>query len=97
MLLKEVTSKEQHTATVEIWSRGSSRKGSWSTKRVRERFKELGYDIKGKDPAKPDNQMFQVVTITGTRDEIVKAKTDIQRTLRGIAGCRVPTKFALTE
>jgi hypothetical protein len=84
-----------HTARIEIVSRGNTRKGSWSTKRVRAAMQKLGYEINGAIFDKPDNQMIQVIIITGTRDEIISQREDIASTLRSIATTRVPTRFEL--
>ena len=53
--------EKQYEAQIEIISRGNSRKGSFSTKQVRKRIQNLGYDIKGAFPDKPDNQIIQLV------------------------------------
>jgi len=87
----------QHSVVIEIISRGNNRKGSWSTKRVRKAIQDLGYSVNGINPSKPDNQLIQVVVIKGSRGMIDKARTDIARKLKGLAGCRVPTKFTLVK
>jgi protein-tyrosine-phosphatase len=84
-----------HSAKIEIVSRGNTRKGSWSTKRVRAAMQKHGYEINGVDPDKPDNQLIQVIIITGTRDEIISQREDIASTLRSIATTKVPTRFKL--
>lgn len=85
----------QHKATMEIVSQGKNREGDWTTEEIRERLIGLGFDIKGANVLEDDNQLHQVVTITGTRDEIIAQRDKITRSIKGVAGCRVPAKFNL--
>jgi len=82
-----------HKATIEIVSSGKNREGNWTTEEIRERLLGLGFDIQGADG--DDEQLIQMVTITGNRDEIIAQRDKITRSIKGVAGCRVPSKFNL--
>lgn len=95
MLLSEMNEDEELTATIEIFSRGNSRAGSWSTKKVVAAFKKHGYDIKGANPDKKANQLIQTITLKGNRAYIAKAREDINSILRVISTAKIPKKFTL--
>lgn len=97
MLLNEINDTKLHKATIEIFSRGNTRSGSWSTKKVRERIQNAGYKITGAQEDDKDNQIIQVVHLEGTRDDIIKARKDIDLILKTLATRKVPTKFTLIK
>lgn len=85
---------EQLNATIEVISRGNLRGGAqWSTKTVRAAMNELGYEISGSNPDKPDNQLLQTIKFSGTRDEIIAARTEITNKLKRLSSGKIPLKF----
>ena len=83
---------KHYTAHIEIFSRGAIRGGvTWSTKQVKEAMLKLGYKcfITG------SHQLIQTVEITGTRDDIIRQRTEISDRLRSMSTGRMATRFDL--
>jgi len=97
MFLFEIKDNEIHKATITIFSRGNTRSGSWSTKNVRERLTKAGYTVTGMNEDGKDNQFLQVIHLQGTRDEIIKARKDIDLILKTLATRKIPTRFKLIK
>ena len=85
MKLFEIAEDKIYHAEIAFFSRGSSRKGYYSTKGLDAALKKAGYEMEAYYERSPDQRgkpLIQKVLISGTRDEIIKQRNEINRILR---------------
>lgn len=74
---------------IEFINRGASRKGYYSTKKTTEALERLGYEVHV-------NGIISTVYLSGSREEILKARKEITNRLR-IMYRTMPIKFVKAE
>ena len=93
MPLPELT----YEAQITFISRGSSRKGHFSTRQLRQSLNDAGYDVRGSDKDRPDNQLLQVVEFQGTREEVIRQREQINRIIRIGSNNQSGVKFKILK
>ena len=70
------------------FNRNNSRKGSWTKKHTTEVIENLGYEVHSASR----KSFISTVYLSGTREEILKSRTEITRRLKAVHRL-VPVKF----
>lgn len=83
-------------ATMEFYTRGNTRSGQWSTKRVSEALADGGYELTS--ALSGGSMLIGRVTLEGDRDSIVEQRKDVTRILRVVSqGCIKPVFKLISE